>query len=261
MGRWQFMADMQAKRQQLEGFKVGDMECRQTLGEPRAGRPLLSTSSRAMQPTHPPFHASTSKSELRAVVDRVGARVGEIALLCIPSPPCASLQRQISTLAHLFAAIISHCMFTQNPHPSCLGSDMGGRGALILPPRTILSRNGKLRTCKAVQAQGDGERECLFVLPKAGSRNPSFPRHPAQQHEPCCPRFDSVCDRFLSFKLLPNAAGFWHLAPTTDTPVAAQVYAIKMISKAVVIKTKQIAHIQAEKEILASISHPFIINL
>ena len=239
-----------------------DMECRQTLGEPRAGRPMLCTSSRAMQPTHPPALPRLHlKIRVESGCGQSWRQSGQIALLCIASPPCTSLQHQFSTLAHLFAAIISHCMFTPHPHPSCLGSDMGGRGALILPPRTILSRNGKLRTCKAVQAQGDGERECSFVLPKAGSRTPSFPRHPAQQHEPCCRRFDSVCGRFLSFKLSPNATGFLHLAPTTDTPVAAQVYAIKMISKAVVIKTKQIAHIQAEKEILASISHPFIINL
>ena len=39
------------------------------------------------------------------------------------------------------------------------------------------------------------------------------------------------------------------------------VYAMKMLSKALVLRTKQSDHIIAEKEILNNIMHPFIVNL
>lgn len=40
-----------------------------------------------------------------------------------------------------------------------------------------------------------------------------------------------------------------------------KVFALKCLSKSLVIRTKQAEHILAEKEILASIMHPFIVNL
>eukprot|EP00282_Hemiselmis_andersenii_P035087 CAMPEP_0169442004 /NCGR_PEP_ID=MMETSP1042-20121227/8599_1 /TAXON_ID=464988 /ORGANISM="Hemiselmis andersenii, Strain CCMP1180" /LENGTH=405 /DNA_ID=CAMNT_0009553153 /DNA_START=54 /DNA_END=1271 /DNA_ORIENTATION=+ len=40
-----------------------------------------------------------------------------------------------------------------------------------------------------------------------------------------------------------------------------KIYAVKMLSKALVLRTKQLDHIMAEKEILETITHPFIINM
>lgn len=55
--RWQFMADMHAKRQQLKGFQKSEMECMQTLGESQAARRYTSLPH--------PTHASISKSRER----------------------------------------------------------------------------------------------------------------------------------------------------------------------------------------------------
>lgn len=47
----------------------------------------------------------------------------------------------------------------------------------------------------------------------------------------------------------------------TLASLCVQIYALKMISKGLVLRTKQLDHIMAEKEILFHINHPFIINI
>ena len=45
-----------------------------------------------------------------------------------------------------------------------------------------------------------------------------------------------------------------------DVP-SAKYYALKVMNISEVIKLRQVQHVNSEKEILASISHPFIVNL
>eukprot|EP00287_Rhodomonas_sp_CCMP768_P010568 CAMPEP_0196724168 /NCGR_PEP_ID=MMETSP1091-20130531/6137_1 /TAXON_ID=302021 /ORGANISM="Rhodomonas sp., Strain CCMP768" /LENGTH=357 /DNA_ID=CAMNT_0042066267 /DNA_START=209 /DNA_END=1282 /DNA_ORIENTATION=- len=42
---------------------------------------------------------------------------------------------------------------------------------------------------------------------------------------------------------------------------SGRVYAMKMLSKQLVLKTRQLEHIKREREVLAQFSHPFIVNL
>jgi len=49
-----------------------------------------------------------------------------------------------------------------------------------------------------------------------------------------------------------------HLATHKKTGI---VTAIKMLSKSQILKTKQVSHIKAEKNILATVSYPFLVNL
>lgn len=46
-----------------------------------------------------------------------------------------------------------------------------------------------------------------------------------------------------------------------DDPDTVEPLALKCLKKSAVIKLKQIDHIKSEKKVLASIDHPFIVNL
>lgn len=42
---------------------------------------------------------------------------------------------------------------------------------------------------------------------------------------------------------------------------SGRVYALKMLSKALVLRTKQLDHILCEKDVLEALSFPFIVNV
>ncbi|KAG0587224.1 hypothetical protein KC19_2G149700 [Ceratodon purpureus] len=68
--------------------------------------------------------------------------------------------------------------------------------------------------------------------------------------------------KFTDFKLGPilgtGSFGRVHLAHHVPT---GQICATKSLSKASIVKTKQVLHVKQEKSILARISHPFVVNL
>jgi serine/threonine protein kinase len=87
------------------------------------------------------------------------------------------------------------------------------------------------------------------------ARNDALPGPPVQKVwlEGC---------KFSDFKLGPilgtGSFGRVHLAHYIPTN---QVCATKSLSKAMIVKSKQVAHVKQEKSILQRLSYPFIVNL
>lgn len=62
---------------------------------------------------------------------------------------------------------------------------------------------------------------------------------------------------FISF---PGTGTFGRVVLTRDIPTR-QFYALKIMTIAEVIRLRQVEHVNSEKSILASILHPFIVNM
>ena len=86
------------------------------------------------------------------------------------------------------------------------------------------------------------------------SEVPSFTMREKVKLVPCNSLDDFVIDRILGTGSFGRVVFAKHKATKTAC-------AIKMLSKALVIKTKQVLHIKAEKEILMSVNFPFVVNL
>ena len=90
--------------------------------------------------------------------------------------------------------------------------------------------------------------------PRRQSEVPPFSLVEKITLEPCDGIDDFVVDRILGTGSFGRVVFAKHKATKTNC-------AIKILSKALVIKTKQVLHIKAEKDILEAVNFPFVVNL
>jgi serine/threonine protein kinase len=109
-------------------------------------------------------------------------------------------------------------------------------------------------------AAGDKMVKKIFKDGESGRRASvaaSLPAVPATEKKlnlnPCC-----LADFDLGPILGTGSFGRVHLAKHKKT---GAVTAIKMLSKSQILKTKQVSHIKAEKDILDTVGYPFLVNM
>ena len=90
--------------------------------------------------------------------------------------------------------------------------------------------------------------------PRRQSEVPPFSVTEKIKLEPCTGIDDFTVDRILGTGSFGRVVFAKHKATKTNC-------AIKILSKALVIKTKQVLHIKAEKDILKAVNFPFVVNL
>lgn len=81
-----------------------------------------------------------------------------------------------------------------------------------------------------------------------------------QQHEQTCAAVSSA--RIADYNVMNTlGTGSFGRVKLVRHKGSSKIFALKCLSKSLVIRTKQAEHILAEKEILSSIVHPFIVNV